>query len=80
MTTDRKIQEAIEAAVKKEEQDPALAKKLVRWFDAIASGNEDITDTDSADRHLELLYEATQAKGIVPFDLTVPDEEIPPRR
>ena len=60
MTTDTKIREAIEAAVTKVGQDRTLATKLVRWFEAIASGNEDINDSDLTDRHLERLYEATR--------------------
>ena len=53
MTTDTKIREAIETAVAKVGQDRTLATKLVRWFEAIASGNEDINDSDLTDRHLE---------------------------
>lgn len=60
MTTDTKIQEAIKASVVMAHQNRTLATKLVRWFDAIASGNEDIGDTDLATRHLELLYRETR--------------------
>ena len=60
MTTDPKIQEAIELAVEEAGQTQALSRKLVRWFEAIASGNEGINDRQSAYRHLELLYEETQ--------------------
>ena len=60
MTVDPKIIEAIEEAVKEKWQSKALARRLVAWFEAIASGNEDIYDKESANRHLELLYEATK--------------------
>ena len=60
MTTDPKIQEAIELAVDEAGQTQALSRKLVRWFEAIASGNEGINDRQSAYRHLELLYDETQ--------------------
>lgn len=59
MTVDPKIREAIEAAVAEAGQEPTLAPKLIRWFEAIASGSEQITDQQSAYRHLEILYEAT---------------------
>ena len=60
MTTDPKIQEAIELAVEEAGQSQALSRKLVQWFEAIASGNEGINDRQSAYRHLELLYDETQ--------------------
>ena len=56
---DPKIEEAIKEAVEENGQSEALARRLVAWFDAIASGNEDINDRQSANRHLELLYGAT---------------------
>lgn len=60
MTTDPKIQEAIEQAVEEAGQNQALSRKLVQWFEAIASGNEGINDRQSANRHLQLLYDETQ--------------------
>jgi hypothetical protein len=60
MTIDPKIREAIESAVADAGQDTTLAPKLIRWFEAIASGSEQINDRQSAYRHLELLYETTQ--------------------
>ena len=73
MTTDTKIREAIETAVAKVGQDRTLATKLVRWFEAIASGNEDINDSDLTDRHLKLLYEATRT-GTAPYEAATEDE------
>jgi hypothetical protein len=59
MAVDPKIREAIEAAVAEAGQESTLAPKLIRWFEAIASGSEQINDQQSAYRHLEILYEAT---------------------
>lgn len=64
MSLDPKIREAIEAAVSEAGQPEGLARKLTRWFEAIATGNEDINDTQSANRHLELLYEETQPSSL----------------
>ena len=62
MATDAKIQEAIELAVEEAGQSQALSRKLMRWFKAIASGNEGINDKQSANRHLQLLYDETQIR------------------
>jgi hypothetical protein len=62
MSLDPKVKEAIEGAVAESGQDATLALKLIRWFEAIASGSEQISDRQSAFRHLELLYEAAQPK------------------
>lgn len=53
---DPKIIASIEEAVREEGQSEALARRLVAWFGAIASGNEDINDKQASNRHLELLY------------------------
>ncbi|WP_199221267.1 CxC ATPase DNA modification system associated small protein [Maritimibacter sp. 55A14] len=53
---DPKIVEAIEEAVSEAGQPVGLARKMTRWFDAIASGNEDVASKQDAYRHLELLY------------------------
>ena len=63
MAIDPKIKEAIEEAVTESGQSKKLARRLVAWFNAIASGNEDINDTQSANRHLERLYEETKTDG-----------------
>lgn len=60
MTIDPKIKEAIKTAVTESGQPEGLARKLDSWFEAIATGNEDINDKQSAHRHLELLYEKVQ--------------------
>lgn len=61
---DKKIQDAIREAVGEAGQDAGLARKLESWFEAIASGSEDINDKQSAYRHLELLYDDTSASGV----------------
>lgn len=60
MSVDSKIKEAIEEVVLEAGQPESLARKIAKWFEAIASGNEDISNEQSTDRHLELLYEETQ--------------------
>ncbi len=57
MITDRRIAEAIQDAAKQEGQAEILSNKLIKWFAAIASGNDGI---DNADRFVPLLYENTQ--------------------
>lgn len=56
MAIDPKIKEAIVASVIDSGQPEGLARKLVSWFESIATGQEKIDDRQSADRHLELLY------------------------
>ena len=63
MLIDPKIEEAIEEAVAESGQSEALAHRLVAWFKAIASGSEQIHNKQSADLHLELLYDATETDG-----------------
>ena len=57
---DDKIRAAIQEAVSEARQSPELAKKLVAWFAAVATGNTDLHDRDSAERHVELLYGAVE--------------------
>ncbi len=64
MRMDKKIQDAIREAVREAGQDEGLARKLESWFEAIASGGEDINDKQSSYQHLELLYDDTHASGI----------------
>lgn len=60
---DKKIQDALREAVREAGQDPSLARKLEMWFEAIASGSEDVNDKQSSNRHLELLYSDTRVSG-----------------
>ena len=63
MIVDPKIVDAIREAAQEKKQSLALAERLVAWFDAVASGNEDINDRQSATRRLELLYGETRITG-----------------
>lgn len=72
MSIDPKIRLAIETAVRDAGQPDGLAHKIARWFEAVASGNENITDRQSANRHLELLYEEAQSSS-VQFDKVIDD-------
>lgn len=69
MPVDPKIKAAIVTAVREEGQSPALATKLVAWFDAVASGNERLDDASETKRHLSLLYDETECQ---PPDVRVP--------
>jgi len=60
---DKKIQDALREAVREAGQDPSLARKLEMWFEAIASGSEDVNDKQSSNRHLDLLYEDTRVSA-----------------
>ncbi|MEZ4706537.1 MAG: CxC ATPase DNA modification system associated small protein [Caldilineaceae bacterium] len=62
MSVDTKIIEAIEKAVAQHRQPSSLATKIVAWLEALSAGNEDLNDKQSADRRLELLYDATPAE------------------
>jgi hypothetical protein len=59
LSLDPKIAEAIREAVAAAGQSKALARQLIAWMDAVASGNEDASDGATAGRHLELLYDET---------------------
>ena len=59
VTIDARITQAINEAVKEAGQPDTLARRLIAWFEAVTSGNEDINDQATAARHLEVLFEAT---------------------
>ena len=56
MTVDRKIEEVIKQIVIQNGQSEGLSRRFIAWFNAVASGNEDINDRQSANRHLEEIY------------------------
>lgn len=64
VTMDKKVRDAIREAVSDAGQESGLARKLESWFEALASGSEDINDKQSSYRHVELLYEDTHASGV----------------
>jgi maltose-binding protein MalE len=59
MSLDSKVTEGIRDAVAEAEQDPKLAQRLIAWMTAVTSGNEDVNDSDAAERRLDVLYEST---------------------
>lgn len=59
MTIDNRITQAINEAVKESGQPETLARRLIAWFAAVTSGNEDINDQTTTARHLEVLFEGT---------------------
>lgn len=59
MTIDARIAQAINEAVKEAGQPDTLARRLIAWFEAVSSGNEDINDQAAADRHLQVLFLGT---------------------
>ena len=59
MTLDARITQAIKEAVEEAGQPDTLARRLIAWFEAIASGNEDINDASATGRHLEVLFQGT---------------------
>lgn len=63
MKTDPQIQEAVEAAVRQAGQPGSLATLIVAWFDAVASGNEDMGSSDEDHRRLDLLYAKTDCES-----------------
>lgn len=64
MSVDRRITEAIEEAVADAGQPESLARRLIAWFEAVATGNEDINDNAATGRHLEVLYQGTVVDGM----------------
>ena len=54
---DQKIEQAIKESVSENNQNDSLSSQLAAWFKAIALGNEDINNKQSAFRHLELMYD-----------------------
>ena len=60
MAIDKTIKEAIENATKKAGQPGALSKKVLAWLQLVASGSEDLHDRETAQRHLEVLFDAVQ--------------------
>lgn len=63
MSLDHRIKDAIVEAVNGLEQEPALASRLIAWFEALADGNESLDDKDAAFRHMDLLYQAVTVES-----------------
>lgn len=65
MALDEKIAEAICEAVSEYGQHQKLALRLIAWLEAVTSGNEDINDAVAAQRHLDVLYDATSVDKLL---------------
>jgi len=57
MNLDKRVVTAIEEAVKELGESPALAEKITAWLDSLAGGNDRLSDRDTTERHVELLYQ-----------------------
>jgi hypothetical protein len=57
MNLDKRVVAAINDAVQELGETPALAQKITAWLDSLAGGNTRLSDRDSTQRHVELLYE-----------------------
>ncbi|MEV7300941.1 CxC ATPase DNA modification system associated small protein [Streptomyces clavifer] len=64
MSLDSKVTEGIRDAVAEAGQDPKLAQRLIAWMTAVTSGNEDVNDSDAAERRLDVLYESTATSRV----------------
>lgn len=62
MTLDSRIVQAINESVAEENQPEELASRLIAWFAAATSDNEDISDYNAISRHLEVLYQCAEVK------------------
>ena len=71
MDIDSRIRNAIFVAASKGHQPNELANKLVAWFNALASGNEDIANPQHSVPQLELTYGAVVLDS--PSERTGPD-------
>ena len=63
MTVDARITRAITEAVEEAGQPAMLAHRLIAWFEAVTSGNEDINDQTTIYRRLEVLFEGAVVKN-----------------
>ena len=61
MSLDKRVESAIDEAVKEMGETPALAERLKAWLDGLVSGNERLSERDSTERHVELLYRSISA-------------------
>ncbi|MEV7482697.1 CxC ATPase DNA modification system associated small protein [[Kitasatospora] papulosa] len=64
MSLDSKVTEGIRDAVAEAGQDPKVAQRLIAWMTAVTSGNEDVNDSDAAERRLDVLYESTTTSRV----------------
>ena len=62
---DPRIKEAISEAVRETGQPESLSRKIAQWYHEITSGNEDVSNLESAYRHIDGLF-----RDVVPVDST----------
>jgi hypothetical protein len=60
MAVDKTIRAAVEEVVREKGQSAQLAKKILAWLDVVVAGSEDVHDPEAAQRHLEVLFAATE--------------------
>ena len=53
---DPRIKEAIRDAVRETGQPESLSRKIAQWYHEITSGNEDVSNLESAYRHIDGLF------------------------
>jgi hypothetical protein len=66
MSLDKRVETAIEEAVKELGEKPALAEKIKAWLEGLVTGNDRISERDSTERHVELLYRSVSDSDEVP--------------
>ena len=53
---DPRIKQAIRDAVQESGHPESLSRKIAQWYHEIASGNEEVSDLQSAYRHIDGLF------------------------
>jgi len=62
---DPRIKQAIADAVQESGHPESLSRKIAQWYHEITSGNEDVSDLQSAYRHIDGLF-----RDVTPSDST----------
>jgi hypothetical protein len=63
MALDKKIENAVRAAVTAESQPDAVADRLIAWLEALSDGNETLGNVDTTNRFLNDLFESIEPDG-----------------
>ena len=71
MAVDPKIISTIEEVVGAAEQPSGLGKRLTKWFESIANGDENIDNIQDAARRLILLYNDVQIDSDTEINRTI---------
>lgn len=56
------ITAAVQEAVREAGQPEHVATKITRWLDALSSGQESINETESVQRHLDVIFESLDVR------------------